>query len=50
MSQPTQEMIEWVRDAEERNVQDATMKFEYEFDLPSIRIAERLFDLALEAA
>ena len=50
MNKLTQEMIEWVRNAEENNIQDATMKFEYEFDLPNVRIAERLFDLALEAA
>ena len=50
MNKLTQEMIDWVRGAEENNIQDATMKFEYEFDLPNVRIAERLYDLALLAA
>lgn len=50
MKNLTQEMIDWVKNAEANNMQDATMNFEIEFDLPNIRIAERLYDLAMEAA
>ena len=50
MIELTQEMIEWVRDAEEKGIQDPTMKFEIEFNIPYISTAERLYDLALEAA
>jgi len=50
MNKLTQEMIDWVRDAEENNIQDPIWNFEIQFDLLGIEIAERLYDLALEAA
>jgi len=46
----TPEMVSWVLDAEANGTQDPTMKFEIEFDIPNISTAERLYDLALEAA
>jgi len=46
MSKLTKDMIDWVITAEVAGVQDATLHFETEFDLPSIGVAERLYDQA----
>ena len=42
----TQEMIEWVDNAERTNLLDPTLNFEYEFDL-DMNVATRLYDAAL---
>lgn len=46
MSKLTKDMIDWVMTAEVTCVQDAILHFETEFDLPSIDVAERLYDEA----
>jgi len=43
----TQEMIEWVDNAERTNLLDPTLNFEYEFDL-DMNVATRLYDAALD--
>ncbi len=42
----TQEMIEWVDNAERTNLLDPTLNFEYEFDL-DMNVATRLYDASL---